>query len=209
MKTRIRMSAEFWIDDERAADASAGLRAVADADALSSFALAINEDGEQCAVDYKGAYRCPVGELVNGVWVVTGGEYKNARLYYGAALGLSALAGAMTGTGFYRFLPLDWNSVGLEEYALGGKGFERVAIDGLKGCDDSLKRDYVRSDGELLIPADAYAAIWRCVDFHVDDSIARENFAKRAANDAIAALDEYWKRHRPADEAPAGLEAAI
>lgn len=194
MQKRILARAEYWLDERRLSDATAGLARVKESVALTTFNIAHDADGEECAIDQAGANRCPSGELIYGVWKETNGEYANGRLYNGVALGLSALAGAMTGAGWYRFLPLEWNSVGLEAEAMGGKGFQEVRIDGLKDCDASRSADYVRSEGKLLIPADAYNAIWRCVDRYADDEIALENFAKRASRDAIEILAKFWHR---------------
>lgn len=194
MKKRVLARSEYWMDERRLADATAGLRRVKESVSLTSFDIAHDSDGERCAIDAVEAQRCPSAELVYGVWEETKGEYADGRLYNGVALGLSALAGAMTGAGWYRFLPLDWNSVGLEYEALGGRGFQEMDIDGLKGCDASAYANYVRSDGKLLVPSGAYAAIWRCVDVYADDDIALENFAKRSADDAIKILSEYWAR---------------
>lgn len=194
MQKRILARAEYWLDERRLSDATAGLISVNESVGLTAFNIAHDADGEECAIDQADANRCPSGELIYGVWKETNGEYANGRLYNGAALGLSALAGAMTGAGWYRFLPLDWNSVGLEAEALGGKGFQEVRIDGLKDCDAACYADYVRSEGKLLIPADAYNAIWRCVDRYADDEIALENFAKRASRDAIEVLAKFWHR---------------
>lgn len=183
MKRRILARSEYWLDERRMSDARAGLRFVRESVALSTFNIAQYPEGEECAIDHGIAYRCPSGELIYGVWQETGGECANGRLYNGVALGLAALAGANTGAGWYRFLPLDWNSIWLDNGAMDAHGFDEVRIDGLKGCDASRAADYAR-DGKPLMPADAYAAIWRRSDNYGGDSIALENFSKRSAYDA-------------------------
>lgn len=193
MKRRILARSEYWLDERRLSDATAGLRFVRESVALSTFNIAQDIEGEECVIDHESAYRCPSGELIYGAWQETGGECANGRLYNGVALGLAALAGAMTGAGWYRFLPLGWNSIGPDNEDMGAHGFDEVRIDGLKGCDASRAADYAR-DGKPFIPADAYAAILRCSDNYGGDSIALENFAKRSADDAAKVPAEYWAR---------------
>lgn len=149
MKRRILARSEYWRDERRMSEATAGLRFVRESVAPSTLNIAQDLEGEECAIDQEDAYRCPSGEPIYGAWRETGGECANGRLYNGVALGLAALAGAMTGAGWYRFLPLDWNSLGPDNEDMGVHGFDEVRIDGLKGCDASMAADYAR-DGKCL-----------------------------------------------------------
>lgn len=184
---KIVASCELWLADRNVGDALSGLAAVAECVNLDAFDVSVDGEGEACPIDQRGARLCPAAALVKGVWDAIGHDPDGARLYEGAALGLAALAGAMVGAPFYRFLPYSSESLGLDSRLAGGGEEYEIWIAGLKG-KEGLK---VREGGFFAIPADAYSAIWRCSEFYIDDNRALENYCRLRAEKAGAALRAF------------------
>ena len=63
MKRRILARSEYWHDERRMSDAAARLRFVRESVALSTFNIAQDIEGEECAIGHVSYYRISSGEL--------------------------------------------------------------------------------------------------------------------------------------------------